>query len=92
MADYLLAHPCEDCGISDIRVLEFDHRERKARRNDAVSVLVYRQASVERLRAEIAKCRILCANCHRIRTHAQLGWKARLEDPQTPLDSLPLAA
>jgi hypothetical protein len=27
--------------------------------------------AIDRLRAEVAKCDLVCANCHRVRTHKQ---------------------
>ncbi len=56
---------CQDCGIGDWRVLEFDHLGDKV---GNVSDLAYKW-SWSRLREEIEKCEVVCANCHRIRTH-----------------------
>ena len=62
---YLLEHPCVDCGETDPVVLEFDHQRDKVK---ALSVLVAQAASWETLQAEIEKCQVRCANCHRRRT------------------------
>ena len=62
---------CIDCGISDIRVLEFDHvRGVKAGNISKMLGAVSR----ERLLEELEKCDIVCANCHRIRTAKQFDW------------------
>jgi hypothetical protein len=68
---YLLAHPCESCGETDPRVLEFHHKEGKDR---AVSELVAGGYSIETIQAEIVKCTVLCANCHRKITMDDRGW------------------
>lgn len=78
--EYLLAflteHPCIDCGQSDIRVLEFDHRDRKDK-DDAVSQLMSRGIPFARIVKEIAKCDVRCANCHRIKTINETGtWRS----------------
>ena len=67
---YLSEHPCIDCGISDIRVLEFDHvrGEKKA----AISNLVSSAVSISKIEEEIEKCEVRCANCHRIKTYETL--------------------
>lgn len=61
--DYLVAHPCVDCGESDWVVLDFDHVRGSKRRN--VSDLAWGGASIQTLEAEIDKCEVRCANCHR---------------------------
>lgn len=71
--EYLLQHPCVDCGEADPLVLQFDHREQSAKRLE-VSCMIryYAWAQVE---AEIAKCDVRCANCHQRRTAHQLGFR-----------------
>jgi hypothetical protein len=68
---HLKEHPCVDCGEDDLRVLEFDHREHK---DDEVGQLVLRAVPVERLDAEIARCDVVCVNCHRHRTAERGHW------------------
>ena len=61
--------PCADCGVSyPKQVMDFDHRP-DTPRNGAhpISYMVHQTPSDERLRAEIAKCDVVCANCHRLR-------------------------
>lgn len=60
------SHPCVDCGEPDPIVLDFDHRDRKAK-SFTISAY-YANVSEARLRAEIAKCDVRCANCHRRKT------------------------
>jgi hypothetical protein len=64
LLEYFSTHPCIDCGEPDPVVLEFDHLEEK--RFNIGQVLTYRNwASIL---AEIEKCEVVCANCHRRRT------------------------
>jgi hypothetical protein len=70
---YLLEHPCVDCGEDDPVVLDFDHID-VASKLVAIAVLVRRVVSRRRVEAEIAKCEVRCANCHRRRTALQFGW------------------
>jgi len=48
-------------------VMDFDHRpgEQKAY---AVSEMVSRMVRWEKIEAEVAKCDLVCSNCHRVRT------------------------
>lgn len=69
---YLQSHPCVDCGETDPVVLHFDHRDR-AEKLDTIGALLSRSGWAVFL-AEIAKCDVRCANCHRLRTAQQFGW------------------
>jgi hypothetical protein len=70
LVDYFFEHPCHDCGETDPMVLEFDHQRDKC--FDIGAGLPYRNwASVL---AEIEKCEVVCANCHRRRTARQRGF------------------
>lgn len=70
--NYLENHACVDCGESDPIVLEFDHvRGVKVR---AVADMVRGKVSLKSLEAEIAKCEVRCANCHRRITAKRGGW------------------
>lgn len=70
MIEYLSNHPCLDCGEQDIIVLEFDHLRDKIA---DVSVLARGGYSLEKLKQEVAKCEVVCANCHRRRTAKRAG-------------------
>lgn len=63
------ASPCMDCGVSyPSYVMDFDHRDPGDKR-DCIAKLCNRGVSWKRLLDEIAKCDLVCANCHRERTH-----------------------
>jgi protein-arginine kinase activator protein McsA len=64
--NYLTIHPCVDCGIKDIRVLEFDHVTGIKLFN--ISSAVGAGCSWKKIKNEISKCEVRCANCHRIKT------------------------
>jgi hypothetical protein len=66
---FLAEHPCAECGEPDPIVLELDHHYPTEKLGN-VSDMVRNFASVSRLRAEIRKCQVLCANCHQRRTSA----------------------
>lgn len=73
--EYLRAHPCVDCGETDIVVLDFDHRDPAAKKY-SVMVLALHKSWI-RVIAEIAKCDVRCSNCHRRRTALQFDWGSR---------------
>lgn len=77
LACYLREHPCIDCGESDIRCLDFDHVDPSTKVSD-VSVMVMKVWSWDRIAAEIAKCVVRCANCHRRKEAERRGlWRQR---------------
>lgn len=64
----LKSRPCTDCKRSyPPCVMDFDHRD-PALKTAQVGQLINRYGSKKRLLEEIAKCDLLCANCHRLRT------------------------
>ena len=77
--DYLLEHPCVDCGETDPVVLAFDHV--RGEKVGALSNMSRRQFSIAKLDAEIAKCEVRCANCHARKTAREQGWHARITPP-----------
>lgn len=74
---YKLKHGCVDCGYTDHpAALEFDHLPGSDKLAPVGNLVL---ASMERLMAEIAKCEVVCANCHRIRTTDREQWKNRVK-------------
>ena len=71
--EYLLKHPCMDCGEADPVVLEFDHRD-PATKSMSVANMLRRSWSIARLSEEISKCDVRCANCHRRRTAREFNY------------------
>jgi ribosomal protein S27AE len=64
------ATPCADCGRSFHPVaMDFDHTSDNKVANISTMVMRPGTHSMQALVAEIAKCEIVCSNCHRIRTH-----------------------
>jgi len=64
---------CVDCGERNWQVLEFDHRDQSTKMNN-VSNLYSNHYSIDKIKTEIRKCDIRCANCHKVKTRKQLGW------------------
>ena len=59
---------CADCGIHDIRVLEMHHRSDEEKIKTVAAMRAY---PWPKFKAEIAKCDVLCANCHKIRHYKE---------------------
>lgn len=74
LAEYLSCHPCVDCGQTDIRMLDFDHV--RGKKSSEISRMMNVGCSWLTIEAEIAKCEVRCANCHRIREGKKNGsWR-----------------
>lgn len=73
LLDYLLRHPCVDCGEKDPIVLTFDHVRGTKRECVSVSVVA---RTLPSLKAEVDKCEVRCFNCHARKTARERGnWK-----------------
>lgn len=67
-ADALKRQPCMDCGRSfEPCAMDFDHRDPTTKRFD-VATAVGGGMVWSRIEAEIQKCDLVCAVCHRYRT------------------------
>lgn len=73
----ILSSGCVDCGILDIRVLEFDHLPEHAKKYN-ISDIVRNSLSIKTLTDEIEKCEVVCCNDHAIRTANRRGTDWRL--------------
>jgi hypothetical protein len=72
LLEYFKTHHCVVCDESNPIVLDFDHKDEKEKKYGISSMIYsYNWATIL---AEIEKCNVLCANCHRIRTSKQFGW------------------
>jgi hypothetical protein len=88
LLEHLLNQRCLDCGLRDLAVLEFDHRDPSRKRME-VSNLATGAYSWSAILAEIGKCDVVCANCHRKRTARQFGWLKLAEPLPRSLPPLP---
>jgi hypothetical protein len=62
------ASPCHDCGTSyPYYVMDFDHLDSQNKENDIN--FLSNTGRIGAVKREIEKCELVCANCHRIRTH-----------------------
>jgi hypothetical protein len=60
--------PCKDCGVKyPPYVMDFDHLP-EFEKVDNIPRMINKRVSMDILLAEIAKCEVVCSNCHRIRT------------------------
>lgn len=68
---YKESTPCTDCGrFGPYYCMDFDHTG--PQKNFEISMaLANTSVSLEMIQAEIALCELVCAYCHRIRTHNQ---------------------
>lgn len=72
ICEFLATHQCVDCGESNIVLLEFDHVSGDTKKDDVANML-NRGFGWEKILAEIQKCDVRCANCHRMKTAKQFG-------------------
>ena len=69
-----LKQGCADCGYrAHPAALTFDHLPGNTKVDDIARLANRRRGGLDVLRAEIAKCEVVCANCHAIRTANRRG-------------------
>jgi hypothetical protein len=68
---FKIHHGCADCGYNtEPHLLQFDHLPGTVKTAN-VSALVSENRSLKKIQAEVAKCEVVCAACHKIRTLAR---------------------
>lgn len=74
------SEPCADCfNTFPFYVMEFDHvRGKKAFCITAAAAFV----GWDKFWAEIDKCDVVCANCHRVRTHERRQQRGACRKPK----------
>jgi hypothetical protein len=77
---FLEGKACIDCGEDDPVTFDFDHVDRSTK-TGSVGVLMSGNTTWPRIKREIDKCEIRCANCHRKRTAKQFGWRKQKTGP-----------
>jgi hypothetical protein len=64
--------PCADCGsVFPAEAMHWDHLPGVVKHGNLSDLL--RGGNRERIAAEIAKCELVCSNCHAVRTVRRLG-------------------
>ena len=64
----LKSNPCTDCkGIFPVCCMDFDHKKGTIKSYNLGSMFAHHY-SRELIESELAKCELVCSNCHRIRT------------------------
>lgn len=56
---------CERCGENHPATLDFHHKDKNTKEGSIANLAGNRGFSVKRILEEIAKCEVLCSNCHR---------------------------
>ncbi len=76
--DAMKSNPCSDCGRRyPTCCMDFDHRDGTAKIKNVGKLRFSPRSEIE---AEIAKCDLVCANCHRIRTQIRAFVRATAEE------------
>jgi hypothetical protein len=71
--EYKTTLKCSKCGESHVACLDFHHVDPKSK-DIEICLCIARGWTKERIMNEIAKCIVLCSNCHR-----KLHWELKLD-------------
>jgi hypothetical protein len=72
--NYKRERSCADCGLSGKEfpyVLDFDHKNGSFNKKFNIGSWSHSVLSIKAIEREIAKCELVCANCHRKRTFSK---------------------
>jgi len=74
-AAYKATLRCLQCGENHIGCLEFHHPDPSVKEGNPSSLICQSGRTFERVKKELEKCIVLCANCHR-----KLHWQDRTSE------------
>ena len=70
LQDYKIEHGCSKCGYNTHAVaLDFHHVD-ETKKEFSLYAAQRRRYGMERIKKEVDKCIVLCANCHRVHHYA----------------------
>lgn len=70
--DSVKSQPCTDCGNTyPPECMDFDHLD-PSTKVGSISLMRKQYKSLDKIKEEITKCELVCANCHRTRTLRRL--------------------
>lgn len=70
--DNLKSNPCSDCDILyPSQVMDFDHLP-QFKKEFTIASVIGKGLAKQTILSEVAKCELVCANCHKIRTISRL--------------------
>jgi hypothetical protein len=80
--EFLLTKKCEwgNCEVNDPDMLVLDHLNPKEKHLEVSQMVQQRSYSLKTIMAEVAKCRVLCANHHQKHTIQQFGYRSWLKN------------
>ena len=64
---------CEYCDEREFACLQFNHLEPEVK-DFNIAMMISNKMPLQRIREEIEKCEVVCANCHMKITAEQFGW------------------
>jgi hypothetical protein len=79
---FLETHPCVDCGEARWQVLEFDHV--RGTKEYGISKMILHGMTLRRIKKEMDKCEVRCANCHRMKTAETFGYRQTIPEAPEP--------
>ena len=85
------AGSCMDCGlvVDDRTIVCFDMDHRDPLQKSFTISRQMQKATANEMRDEIAKCDVVCRNCHAIRTHQGQHHKLQGKSIRTQTDDIP---
>lgn len=87
VSNYKSEQGCSKCGDKRSYVLDFHHRDPEEK-NDTIARLTSNSSKLTKIKEEMEKCEVLCANCHREFHHFEECYGLTLEEYLLDIEKL----